>query len=251
MVTTNYDVHLQRQLEEHCDAAIEVFQAPAMPLGDAFEGLVYLHGSAAAAPELLVVTDRDFSKAYFHAAWAARFLERMFSEYVVLFVGYSHTDVVIEVSRTRAWSSSGAVRHHRRPGRPIRERLRDHSSDYEPKQHQMLTQCLTEWADLAEMGLLDHRQRIRSIVSGEVVNPEQKISLITPPGELSNIQDSVRRPWTVSRSSASTNGSRVADWICDEAPFVALFDRTTPWSEASSRLARWFVSRIPRSGTRS
>lgn len=92
VITTNYDLHLERRLEVHCDPSVEVFKAPAMPLGDSFEGLVYLHGSAEAPPERLVVTDRDFSKAYFHSAWAARFLERMFSNYVVLFVGYSHTE---------------------------------------------------------------------------------------------------------------------------------------------------------------
>jgi NAD-dependent SIR2 family protein deacetylase len=89
VVTTNYDLHLEQTLRERLDDDLEVFRAPAVPLGDNFEGLVYLHGSADSEPGRLVVTDRDFSKAYFHSAWAARFLERMVSEYVVLFVGYS------------------------------------------------------------------------------------------------------------------------------------------------------------------
>ena len=64
IVTTNYDLHLQTSLE--CiDAGFEVFKAPALPLGDAFDGLVYLHGSVRGDHRELVVTDRDFSRADF------------------------------------------------------------------------------------------------------------------------------------------------------------------------------------------
>lgn len=38
--------------------------------------------------------------------------------------------------------------------------------EYEPKQHQMLTQCVTEWADYAEMGLLDHRRAAPLMFNG-------------------------------------------------------------------------------------
>ena len=241
VVTTNYDLHLERQLKEYCDPAIEVFQAPAMPLGDSFEGLVYLHGSAAVGPERMVVTDRDFSKAYFHAAWAARFLERMFSEYMVLFVGYSHTDVVMRYLGLGLGPRAERYVITDDPTNSIWERLRITVLDYEPKQHQVLTQCLTEWADFAEMGLLDHRQRIRSIVSGEVANPQQKISLVTPPGQLSYVQDSIRRPDRVGFFCDYATDPGWLDWIRDEAAFTALFDRTTPSNDVSFRLAEWFV----------
>jgi hypothetical protein len=86
VVTTNYDLHLETALRAYHEGPLDVFRAPAMPLGDDFDGLVYLHGSAEDDPRRLVVTDRDFSSAHFHSAWAARFLERMFRKYVVLFV---------------------------------------------------------------------------------------------------------------------------------------------------------------------
>lgn len=66
VVTTNYDLHLETTLREH-DGNLEVFHAPALPMGDNFDGLVYLHGSAAGPADRLVVTDRDFSGAYFQA----------------------------------------------------------------------------------------------------------------------------------------------------------------------------------------
>lgn len=256
VVTTNYDLHLERRLKEHCDQAIEVFRAPAMPLGDSFEGLVYLHGSAAAEPERLVVTDRDFSKAYFHAAWAARFLERMFSEYVVLFVGYSHTDVVMRYLGLGLGPRAQRYVITDDPMDSNWERLRIAVLDYEPKQHQVLTQCLTEWADYAEMGLLDHRQRIWSIVSGDVVTPKQEngleeedspkaaISLVTPPGQLSYIQDSIGRADRVQFFCDAATDPGWLDWIRDKEPFEGLFDRATQWDEVSSRLAEWFVKRF-------
>jgi NAD-dependent SIR2 family protein deacetylase len=46
VITTNYDLHLETALRAHHDGPLDVFRAPAMPLGDDFEGLVYLHGSA-------------------------------------------------------------------------------------------------------------------------------------------------------------------------------------------------------------
>lgn len=241
VVTTNYDLHLERRLKERCGPGMEVFQAPAMPLGDSFEGLVYLHGSAAAAPERLVVTDRDFSKAYFHAAWAARFLERMFSQYVVLFVGYSHTDVVMRYLGLGLGARAERYVITDDPKNSIWKRLRIMVLDYEPRQHQILTNCLTEWADYAEMGLLDHRQRIRSIVSGEVVTREQKVALVTPPSQLSYIQDSIRRPERVRFFCEYATDSGWLDWIREEAPFAALFDRAAVADEVSFRLAAWFV----------
>src|SRR3954451_20475472 len=256
VITTNYDLHLEQRLTEHCDPPIEVFKAPAMPLGDSFEGLVYLHGSAAAVPERLVVTDRDFSKAYFHAAWAARFLERMFSEYVVLFVGYSHTDVVMRYLGLGLGPRAKRYVITDDPTDSNWERLRITVLDYEPKQHQVLTQCLTEWADYAEMGLLDHRQRIWSIVSGEVVTPEQEdgleeedspkaaISLVTPPGQLSYIQDSISRADRVGFFCDAATDPGWLDWIRNKEPFVALFDPATQWDEVSSRLAAWFVEKF-------
>jgi len=41
-----------------------------------------------------VLTDRDFGQLYLTEGWARRFLQTMFERYTVLFVGYSHDDVV-------------------------------------------------------------------------------------------------------------------------------------------------------------
>lgn len=77
IVTTNYDLHLSESRAELGDTLTE-FDGPALPLGNDFSGIVYLHGSVRQPPRFLVVTDRDFGHAYLTEAWAARFLHAMF-----------------------------------------------------------------------------------------------------------------------------------------------------------------------------
>lgn len=79
IVTTNYDSHLSTVLSKH-GIQLEEYRAPALPMGDDFTGIVYLHGSLRQEPKWLVVTDGDFGRAYLRDAWAARFLERMFAK---------------------------------------------------------------------------------------------------------------------------------------------------------------------------
>jgi hypothetical protein len=60
LVTTNFDTHLSTTLKQQFGSAFETFHAPALPLGDDFTGLVYLHGAAAKNAEQCVLTDEDF-----------------------------------------------------------------------------------------------------------------------------------------------------------------------------------------------
>lgn len=95
VVTTNYDMHLST-VADSLSLAIETYRAPALPLGASVNGFVYLHGAADGPAGRLIVTDRDFGLAYLRQAWATRFLTDLFGEFTVLFVGYSHSDVVME-----------------------------------------------------------------------------------------------------------------------------------------------------------
>lgn len=95
LVTTNYDNHLQRAFKVLGHKPV-VFEAPALPAGGDFEGLVHLHGRLGQLPRRLVITDSDFSRGYITEGWATRFLRELFSEFVVCFVGYSHEDRMME-----------------------------------------------------------------------------------------------------------------------------------------------------------
>jgi NAD-dependent SIR2 family protein deacetylase len=59
IVTTNYDLHLSEALTP-LDRSFTQETAPALPLGDDFTGMVYLHGRLGRPVRQLVVTDADF-----------------------------------------------------------------------------------------------------------------------------------------------------------------------------------------------
>jgi hypothetical protein len=94
LVTTNFDTHFETAAAQLFEASPPVYCAPALPLGHDFEGIVHVHG-ALSRPRDLVLTDADFGRAYLTLGWARRFLVDVFRSYAVLFVGYSHDDVVM------------------------------------------------------------------------------------------------------------------------------------------------------------
>jgi hypothetical protein len=95
IVTTNFDLLFEAAAAE-LGMTLTTHTAPALPLGDDFEGLVHLHGRVAPSPqERMVVTDSDFGSAYIVEGWATQFLSRMFARYTVLFIGYSADDTVL------------------------------------------------------------------------------------------------------------------------------------------------------------
>lgn len=232
VVTTNYDLHLETALRAHHEGPLDVFRAPAMPLGDDFDGLVYLHGSAEDDPRRLVVTDRDFSSAYFHSAWAARFLERMFRRYVVLFVGYSHSDVVMKYLGLGLGPESKRYVLTDDPGNAIWRRLQVTALEYPAGRHDLLTGCLVEWSNLGGMGLLDHRQRLRELTS----------SASEPaPDEESYLEDSLRRADRVRFFCDFATDKYWLEWAAKREPFRKLFDRSTVPDPVTDELAEWFA----------
>ena len=93
IVTTNFDPHLST-IAKQLGWTVPEYVAPAVPLGDKFQGIVYLHGRVD-NKESIVVTGEDFGKAYLNYAWAARILQAMFAKYTVLFIGYSNRDPLV------------------------------------------------------------------------------------------------------------------------------------------------------------
>lgn len=94
VVTTNFDLHFDAAARETLGSAPRTYTAPALPVGDKWQGIVYLHGSLHNCAEM-VLTDSDFGRAYLTEGWARRFLVALFQKFHVLFVGYSHEDPVM------------------------------------------------------------------------------------------------------------------------------------------------------------
>src|ERR1700736_141477 len=171
LVTTNFDKHLSTTLEQQFGSPIDTFCAPALPLGDDFEGLVYLHGSAARNPEQCVLTDEDFGRAYLNRAWATRFLEAMFQRYSVLFVGYSHSDPVM-IYLARGLSPSSRKPRYAFTQADAKSLDSWKVLDVQPliyavtngeNPHEPITRCVRDWCIELHRGLLDKAERIRAI----------------------------------------------------------------------------------------
>ena len=108
LVTTNFDKRFERAAGE-MGVEPRVYVAPALPKGGSFAGIVHLHGCVD-WPQEMTLTDSDFGEAYVSEGWAARFLVDMFANYIVLFVGYSCSDMLVHyLARSVSTKVSGRV----------------------------------------------------------------------------------------------------------------------------------------------
>jgi len=100
LVTTNFD-RLFEEVIRRDGIQTNVLPAPLLPVPkNRWDGLVYLHGLLAPAPnardlDRLVLSSGDFGLAYLTERWAARFVSELFRNYTVCFVGYSINDPVL------------------------------------------------------------------------------------------------------------------------------------------------------------
>lgn len=236
IVTTNYDLHLSTVLRER-GSDVEEYSAPAVPMGDDFSGIVYLHGRLGRPPRQLVVTDSDFGRAYLLDAWAARFLERMFATYTVLFVGYSHDDVVMRYLGRALGPGASRYLLTSKGDSPEWRLLGVDAIQYSvvDGSHAELDDAIERWAKLASMGVLEHQSWIRELVS---VPP----SLI--PEEGSYLEDVLADPRRVRLFTNLAQGTTWLDWASTQAEFRGLFDPLTTGTECSPHLAQWFTERF-------
>ena len=112
MVTTNFDLLFERATNNLFNPGPKIFQAPALPLDEHFQGIVHIHG-AVGEPEGMILTHRDFGRAYLTQAdgWARRFLVDLFANHTVLFVGYSHNDTIMNYLTPSLLGDSNDMRY--------------------------------------------------------------------------------------------------------------------------------------------
>ena len=229
LVTTNFDTHFSTTAAELYEA-VETFYAPALPLGDDFSGLVYLHGSAGKDAKRCVLTDEDFGRAYLTQGWASRFLAAMFSRYVVLFVGYSHNDTVMNylarglppvTQKPRfAFSTNDDESLAKWEFLGIRPLIYEKSP--EENAHSAIMVSVGEWVSELNRGLLEKAQRIRSIVAAQPpLEGEDADYIKYSLGEKSTWQlffKYARKPEWISWLETHGFSKRIFDWyaITDE-----------------------------------
>lgn len=173
VVTTNYDNHLTSAAAEMSVRIPDTWYAPALPLGNDFSGLVHIHGSALRAKEELILTDRDFGRAYLTDAWATRFLLPMFDRFTVVFIGYSHDDPIMRYLALGLPSKSESATNNRfaftnDPSNKKWDYLGIQPISYPVSEgsHQALTDALSAWAHRSRMGRNEHQLHTQEIVAG-------------------------------------------------------------------------------------
>lgn len=232
IVTTNFDNHLATAAKSELLPEGDVWVGPALPLGDDFSGIVHLHGSVLRPPAQLVLTDRDFGRAYLTDAWATRFLQKMFDEFTVLFVGYSHDDPIM---RYLALGLPSKTRRYVLTHRPSDDKW-SHlgiTPVFYPvveDDHSALIAALEAWDRRARMGRLDHQTRMKEILdAGPPLDPVD--------------EDYVRhRLQGADGAREFTQFARGVDWLQwleGVEGFQSLF-RGEPDTETSSILSQWF-----------
>lgn len=234
LVTTNYDDHLHRALKG-LGVAHNVFEAPALPDGSDFEGLVHLHGRLGQRPDRLVVTDVDFGSAYITRGWAPAFLRDVFARFIVCFIGYSHDDRMMDYlakglpSNARPRYIVTDIADHGRW-----ERLRITPILYANGKHETVIDLLERWGAWARDTPYDRAGRIRLLAgAAPPVDPDDHDFLVA------SLEDA-----TLAHEVCKiARGSEWVDWMVQQAPFRAVLgdaDATTS-ADARREVAFWIA----------
>ncbi len=238
IVTTNFDL-LFEIAAARLDISLPVNLAPALPLGNQFDGLVHLHGPVDPSPShRMVVTDIDFGQAYITDGWATQFLTRMFENYTVVFIGYSADDTVMRYL-ARALPAEGNTRfafmeaEQATTMKPKWERLGVRPIPYPSPadaRHLSLQNFIKHW-----------HERVRA-------TPQQRFDLVQAivqrgPEDLPISERELR--WLLGEweyAQHFMNASDPAVWIqrLDELDIVGdLFDPAAPATEVLAAWAQW------------
>lgn len=127
---------------------------------------MHVHASVLDDAKKLVLTDADFGCAYLTQGWARRFVQQLFSKFVVLFVGYSHQDLpLLYLARGISAAEDGPGRYALTSAtadtdwlnlsiKPVHYPMR--AAPLAP--HGALGDCLAQWAEIASLGFSEPRQ---------------------------------------------------------------------------------------------
>ncbi|MDV2980258.1 UNVERIFIED_CONTAM: SIR2 family protein [Actinomycetes bacterium ARC8] len=235
IVTTNYDEHLTAAAAAAGINLGDVYQGPAVPLGRDFTGVVYLHGRVSRPAAEMVLTDDDFGRAYLTDGWARRFVQDLFMNRTVLFVGYSHNDSVMKYLARGLPPTTSRFALTEIPDDPKWNDLRITAVRYpDENEHVALTVALEAWAERLEMGQLDHRARVKEIVRG---GPPKL------PVEADYVAHALTSAAGVRAFAEEANGPAWLRWAEEQQVFKSLFGGGVCSADESRVLASWFVDR--------
>ena len=234
IVTTNFDLLFEQAAEDGtADSKLEVFMAPALPFGREFDGIVHVHG-ALDRPETMVLTDADFGRAYLTEGWARRFLLDLFLSFTVLFVGYSHDDIVMHYL-ARALPAGDAQRFvltdETDDGRWTR--LGITSIPFPKSDYGTLYAGIRELAKYRSRGILDWQHEIREIA---------KSAPPTGDYDVATLDEAFTDPARTRFFTASAKDPAWIGWLDRHEHLLNLFRRRAQLAEPERELANWLAN---------
>ncbi|MDB5342861.1 MAG: hypothetical protein JWP89_1238 [Schlesneria sp.] len=251
LVTTNFDPHFSVAAQKlFRKSGLREYCAPALPLGDDFNGLIYLHGSASLTPGQLVLTDKDFGAAYLTRGWARDFLVSLFSHYTVLFVGYSHDDVTTtylarglepsEIVQRWAMVPSDATVSARENWQHLDISVVEYPINpiNEKNPHQALTDFFSHWADHSKESVFGRARRVRAIARGLPSESES---------ESSYLHYCLSNPQLADEFCKAIQSAAWVAWLHDRGYFNTFFSDTVldaPRVKSQHVLAHWLCSYV-------
>jgi hypothetical protein len=241
VVTTNFDLHLEKAAEDEKIKIPDIWNSPALPLGDQMEGLVHLHGSVTRSSNELILTDRDLGRAYLYEAWATRFLRTLFQENVVVFIGYGLNDPTMRYLTLALPSNASlyAFLHEDEVKGQDWKRLNVKTISF-GRSYENLLPSLQNWLNLVK-GEEAYRNRFDRIVSSGVDNlTEADDSFLSM---LFSRVDAAKGFVEATDSASEESKLEWLHWLETRPEFKRLFDPefAVRDNEAFDVLGRWFV----------
>ena len=240
VVTTNFDSLFEQAMEDAFGSRPEVFRAPALPLGRQFNGIVHLHG-AVSTPSEMVITDENFGRAYMTEGWAARFLVELFSNFTILFVGYSYDDTIMryltralpprETDRRFALTQETGFNAQQWRLLEIEPITYPQSSE---GHHSTLNEGVCRLADLIRRGAVGWQREITQIAEN-------------PPSLDEETQDLIKYALAdATRTQFFTKAATAPEWIdwFDEREYLNPLFLDDMLSERDEIFSRWLVERF-------
>jgi len=240
LITTNFDYHFENAAKELFVDLPEIYRAPALPLGREFNGIAYVHGSLK-QPKNMVLTDVDFGRAYLTEGWVRRFLVEIFQNYIVLFVGYSYDDIVMQYL-VRALPASNEINRFVLISNPEKTETCQKwaSLGITPivfnlacgdNQYIELYNCINQLANRSIRGVLDWQNRIAEICKGVPPIDDELI------GEIEQALNEVYTARFFAKVARDVHWPR---WLNEHRYLDALFN-DSKLNERDEILATWLV----------
>lgn len=244
LITTNFDLLFEKayrelQNDDSFSEAPNIYRAPALPQGYDFNGIVYVHG---ALPQLsshrakdMVLTDADFGRAYLTEGWARRFLVDVFREFTVLFIGYSHDDVIMKYL-ARALPGDRLAGRFALTEEPDKWKLLGIEpiifGEKDPiNKYIELYDSINQLAKVTSRGVLEWNQRIIELSK---IPPTDEDAL---KGEIKHI---LERDDTTKLFTKHIRGEEWPAWLEEQGHLKALFN-DQPLNNRDEMLAKWLA----------